>query len=91
MKTFRDIVLLAVPFLPVVIVVMILLEVSSKLLSWSLFTIFVFSVVVFIIYINQLIKIKLDKQKKFTWVVFFLLFPNLAEIVFWFKHINHSK
>lgn len=83
-KTF----LLIVPLLPIVIISMVLLDTSSKTLSWSLLGVFILSVITFVIYIRQLISIELKRKTKVLWVVFFLYFPNLAEIIFWYKYIK---
>lgn len=92
MKRFNVVYMLLVPFLPLIVLYQVLAEEvqNSNNFTNSLIVIFILSLICFIMYIVHLLKLDIDYKIKFIWGVFFLMFLNITQIIYWFKHIKKS-
>jgi hypothetical protein len=82
------IILILVPFMPLVPIAMFGMGVEGKDLSHFLFITFILSFIALPIYLFILFKTHIKKEDKVFWILLLLLIPNVGQVIFWFRHIK---
>lgn len=82
--------LLAMSLSPLLALALYGLDIGGENKDIILFIIFILSAVAFIFYMIHLFRNTLIPSKE-NWVLAFLFFLNIAEIMYWFKYIKDEK
>lgn len=89
MKNFVKVVTILIPFLPIPIFFLVKTD-SHFLIDYLIYS-WILALFVLIYYFHKIYHNNtITKENKSVWVLFLLMLPNIAQVIYWTKHIRKT-